>query len=198
MSSLTRFQIIAGALLLMGTSGIGLAQSSGAENTGSAFKVGFVSTFEVLQGTGEGKRKLAKLEEYASGQQREFESQASGLEKLRQQLQTQQRTLNVETRLEMQRSIEEKDRKLKRFQEDAQLELNRRRDKLLTRLGEKIQRVVSEYAQQNNFSALFLRDPSFQVYVAPSFDLTSEIIRVYNQRNPVAASSISSQSPTAK
>jgi len=62
--------------------------------------------------------------------------------------------------------------------------MNTRRDDLLGRVGEKIQGIINEYAQKQNFGAIFLRSEA-QVYVAPSLDFTQEIIRVYNERYPV-------------
>ncbi len=85
----------------------------------------------------------------------------------------------------MQRKLENEDRELRRFQEDIQLEMNTRRDDLLGKVGEKIQGIINDYAQKQSFGAIFLRSEA-QVYVAPSLDFTQEIIRLYNERNPVS------------
>lgn len=157
-------------------------------------KMGFVNTLEVLYGTEEGKREIGKVEQFMADKQKEFETKNSELEKLKEQFAAQQRTLNPETRTEMQRAMEEQDRQMKRFQEDTQLEINRRRDELLGRMAMKIQKIIDAYAEQNKYAVVFLRDES-QPYVAPSLDITQEIIRIYNQQNPVAPPAPAPQPP---
>ena len=88
----------------------------------------------------------------------------------------------------MQRKIENEDRALRRFQEDSQTEITARRDELMGKVGEKIQAIIEEYAQKQEFGAIFLRSEA-QVYVAPSLDFTQEIIRLYNERYPVSGGS---------
>lgn len=150
------------------------------------WKIGFVNTLEVLYGTEEGKQEIAKVEQFIQEKQQIFDTRSAELQKLQEQFANQQRTLNAETRSEMQRQIEEKDRELKRFQEDTQLDINRRRDELLNRMSEKIRVVIEEFAQKNGFGAVFLRDQT-QPYVNPELDITQEIIRIYNEKHPVAA-----------
>ncbi|MBI4445651.1 MAG: OmpH family outer membrane protein [Acidobacteria bacterium] len=168
-----------------------------AQETTTFPKIGFVNTLEVLYGTEEGKKEIGTVEQFMSEKQKEFESKGTELEKLREQFINQQRTLNPETRNEMQRNIEERDKEIKRFQEDTQLEINRRRDALLEKMSEKIQRIITEFAEKNKFSIIFLRDQS-QPYVAASLDVTQEIIKIYNERYPLAAPAASQQQVPAQ
>ncbi|MDA2929864.1 OmpH family outer membrane protein [Acidobacteria bacterium AH-259-O06] len=163
----------------------------------AGLKIGFVDSLQVLYGTEEGKQEISKIQEFIEEKQKEYDSRRMELERLREQLETQQRTLNPQTQADMQRTLDEKDRRLRRFQEDTQVDINRRRDELLGRMTDKIQVIINEYAQKNNFRAIFLRGES-QVYVDLSLDLTGEIIRIYNERYPVstAQSSTSTATPT--
>ncbi|MEE8162227.1 MAG: OmpH family outer membrane protein, partial [Acidobacteriota bacterium] len=81
----------------------------------------------------------------------------------------------------------EKNRALKRLQEDIQLEYNERRDSLLEKMSEKIRKIIDEYAPLNGYGAIFLRDQT-QSYVDPSIEVSQDIIRIYNEQYPVAAS----------
>ncbi|MDA2929863.1 OmpH family outer membrane protein [Acidobacteria bacterium AH-259-O06] len=153
---------------------------------GQNVKIGFINTLEVLNGTEEGKREIEKLNQFASEKQQQVVSQTTELQKLQEQYATQQRTLNPETRAEMERTIQDKDRKLKRLQEDIQLEYTQRRDELLGRMSEKIRVIINEYAPKNGYGVIFLRDQT-QTYVEPSLDITQDIIKIYNEQNPVAS-----------
>ena len=175
--------------------GVGWAQTSSSSGN---LKIGFVDSLAVLYGTQEGQQEIAKVEQFMAEQQKEYDARLEELGKQQQQFQAQQRTLNPQTQAEMQRKMENEDRALRRFQEDIQVEMNTRRDDLLGKVGEKIQGIINEYAQKQNFGAIFLRSEA-QVYVALSLDFTQEIIRLYNERYPVSeGNSASTSSPPAQ
>ncbi len=175
--------------------GVGWAQTS---SSSGDLKIGFVDSLAVLYGTQEGQREIARVEQFIEEKQKEYDSRVEELGKQQQQFQAQQRTLNPQTQAEMQRKLENEDLALRRFQEDIQLEMNTRRDDLLGKVGEKIQGIINEYAQKQSFGAIFLRSEA-QVYVAPSLDFTQEIIRLYNERNPVSEeNSASTDAPPAQ
>ncbi len=175
--------------------GVGWAQTSSSSGN---LKIGFVDSLAVLYGTQEGQQEIARVEQFIEEKQKEYDSRREELVKQQQQFQAQQRTLNPQTQAEMQRNLENEDRALRRFQEDIQLEMNTRREDLLGKVGEKIQGIINEYAQKQNFGTIFLRSEA-QVYVAPSLDFTQEIIRLYNERYPVSEeSSSSTSSPPAQ
>jgi Skp family chaperone for outer membrane proteins len=165
--------------------GIGWAQTSASSRS---LKIGFIDSLGVLYGTQEGQQEIEKVEELIEERQKEYDSRIEELGRQQQQFQAQQRTLNPQTQAEMQRKMEEEDRALKRFQEDSQTEITANRDELLGKVGEKIQDIIEEYAQKQEFGSIFLRNES-QVYVAPSLDFTQEIIRLYNERYPVSEES---------
>ena len=148
-------------------------------------KVGFVNTLEVLYATEEGKSEIEKLNQFAAEKQQEITSEGSVLQKLQEQYTAQQMSLNPETRAEMERDIQDRDLRLKRLQEDVQLEFNKRRDELLARMSEKIREIISEYGPQNGYGVIFLRNET-QAYVDLSLDITQAIIKIYNERNLVA------------
>ena len=149
-------------------------------------KVGFINTLAVLSGTDEGRGELDKLQEYFEGKEKEVGVEVELLQELQEQYANQQRTLNAETRVEMERSMQEKDRALKRLQEDIQLELDQRRNVLLEKMSEKIRKIVNEYAPLNGYGVIFFRDQT-QSYVDPSVEITQDIIRLYNEQYPVVA-----------
>ncbi len=182
--------------LLSVGSATALAQTSEPEDAQAGPKIGFINSLQILNGTEDGKQQIAEVEQFIEDKQEEYNSRRQDLERQTEQFEAQQRTLNTQTRLEMQRKIEEDDRVLRRFQEDTQVEIDRMRTAILERLSEQIQVVIDEFARDQQLGMIFMRDES-QIYVDPALDFTQDIIRIYNQRYPVteAESSANTTSP---
>jgi Skp family chaperone for outer membrane proteins len=174
----------------------GFAQGQTAAG-GANMKIGFVSSYDVLYGTDEGKQALDKLNTVMQDKQKQFDTQKAELDKLKDEFAQKERNLNPSTAAEMRTQIGDKEKALTRFQEDAQTEINHRRDELLSSISEKIQAIISDYAQQNNFGAILMRDPQVVTYIAPAMDVTPDIIKVYNQKHPAAAGTTSAAPATA-
>lgn len=185
-SPLGRMRPFLGSLVLLAATGWA-QQSGGAQQAGGGTRIAFINTTAVLQGTEEGKKELAALDQFIAEKRRALEQQQQELNELKSQYDRQYRLLNPDTAAEMQRAIADKERKLTRAQEDAQLEIEQRRDDVLTRMGEKIQAVIAEYARQNGIGAVFLLTPGLPYY-SEELDITADIIRLYNQKHPVSAS----------
>jgi outer membrane protein len=157
-------------------------------------KIGFVSGLDILYGTQLGQQEITKVQAFMEEKQQAYDTARMELEQLRERFETQQLTLNALTRAQMQRDIEVDDRELKRFQEDTQVEITRRRDEIFGNENGKIQNLINEYAQENSFSVIFLRNET-QIYVDPSLDLTQPIISLYDARYPLAGGESSSTNP---
>ena len=153
---------------------------------GQNVKIGFVNTLEVLYGTDEGKIELEKLNQFGTQKQNELAAEGSTLQKLQEQYAAQQTSLNALTRAEMEREIQDRDLSLKRLQEDIQLEFNELQNELLERMSGKIQEIINEYAPQNGLGVIFLRNEA-QTFVDGSLDVSEDIVRIDNERYPVAS-----------
>jgi outer membrane protein len=147
-------------------------------------KIGFINTVEVLYGTEEGKIELEKLNQFGTEKQNQLATEGTTLQQLQEQYAAQQASLNALTRAEMEREMQDRDLQLKRLQEDIQLEFNERQNEVLERMSVKIQEIINEYAPQNGFGVIFLRNEA-QTFVDDSLDITPDIVRIYNERNPV-------------
>ncbi len=151
-------------------------------------KIGFLQFALVLEGTEEAKLEIGKVRVYMENKQKDYDTKRTELEELKRQYVSQELSLNEETKIEMQRTIQENERLLRRMQEDIQADINTRRDALFARLSSKIQIVLNDFAQTNNYGAVLFVD-SLQGYFDPSLDVTQEIIRRYNEANPVSSAS---------
>ncbi len=164
--------------------------------SGDGVKIAVVNFAQVLEGTDEAQKEIGNVRTFIDDKQREHDTQAAELEQLKTQYTQQQRTLNEETRAEMELTITDKETKLRRFQEDTQREIDVRRNALFKRLTDKLQPVINEYAMKAGYQAIFFLD-QVQGYFSPSLNVTQEIIRAYNERYPVAGAGTATATPSA-
>lgn len=194
MRKVTIFATILLPVMMAGFVLTGLAQGQTAAGAAN-MKIGFVSSYDVLYGTEEGKQALDKLNVVMQDKQKQFDSQKTELDKLKTEFTQKERTLNPATAAEMRSQIDQREKALTRFQEDAQTEINHQRDELLSTISEKIQAIIGDYARQNNFGAILMRDPQIVTFLAPAMDVTPDIIKVYNQKHPAAAAGATPAAP---
>jgi outer membrane protein len=148
-------------------------------------------------GTAEGKRALTDIQHKYEPRRNDLQRQEQEISALQDQLQKQVNTLSDEEKLRLQRELDEKQRLFKRAQEDAQTDYQNDNQEAIRRVGQKMVRVINEYAQHNGF-ALVVDDSQLPVYfVAKGNDLTEVIMKLYDTANP-AASAGASASPPAK
>lgn len=149
-------------------------------------KVAFVNSQQVLFNTAEGKEGLAAIESYMSQKRQEYDTASAELNELQSEYQAKQRTLNPDAVTQLERQIERKQLQLQRLQEDIEVDLAQRQNQLLDQISRKVQQIIAEYAEENSYDAIFLRDQT-QVYVAPGLDVTEEIVARYNEKNPASS-----------
>ena len=193
--------VVLTAVLMLVSGGLYVVQGTQDAAAGQEVeaKIAFVNTTVVLQSAAEGKKGLAEMEQYVASQRRPLDEKSTELQTLQSQYSSQARMLNPDTAAEMQRTISEKERQLRRLQEDLELAVNARQDQFLVSMSEKIQGVITEFAEQNGYGAVFMQSPQVP-FAAPALDITETIIRLYDEKYPVtdvggAAAQPPAQSP---
>ena len=159
-----------------------LAQSTTTPQT----KIGVINIQAAIANTAEGKKVFADLQKKYQPRQQELQRLQQEIQAIQDQLSKQGATLSDEEQGRLNRDAEEKQKLLKRSAEDAQNDFNRDRDEAINRIGQKMVRVIAEYAQQNSFT-LVIDGAQIPVYfAAKDTDLTEIIIKRYDAANPVA------------
>jgi outer membrane protein len=167
-------------LLCLGVTPTGLlAQSS--ETPG---KIGLVNIQEAILSTAEGKKAMAELQKKYQPRQQEVQRDQQDIQAISDQLQKQAATLSDDEQRRLNRDLEQKQKILKRTTEDAQAEFATDRDEMFRRIGQKMVRVINDYARQNGFSLIIGSDQVPVYYAAKEVELTDEIVRLYDAANP--------------
>lgn len=177
-------------------------QSAGAPS--AAYKIGIVNIQQVIAETAEGKEAFAQLRKKYAPRQADLQKQQQAVEDLRNRIQRQATTLSDTERLRLSRELAEKQKLYSRAAEDAQSDFQDDRQDVITRIGQKMVRVIDQYAKANGYElVLDAQIPVYsesqnysgqlQVYYAgPGVDISKEIIRRYDAQYPAAAGGTSS------
>ena len=165
-------------------------KSSFAQNT-DRLKFGALNVFRAIVECAEGKQANEDYQKKFEAKRDELGGKQKELQDLQQQLQAQSKSLNDETMIALNKSIETKTTELKRSQEDAEKEFGNLRNEIFNRIGTKLVPVVQQYAKEYNFTLIL--DTSNQasqvVYSDPAIEITDDIVKRLD------ASQISSKVP---
>lgn len=149
--------------------------------------IGFVDAERAVASVEEGKAKLGELEAWAVPEREKLERLGARVNEIRQQIASQGSVASPEV---IQR-LRDDELSARRAFEDAKRDFERRLEKkqneFLGAIATKVGTVASDYAKANGLDAIFVLNAQPLIYVAESADLTDEIVRLYNERFPVAS-----------
>ena len=95
-------------------------------------------------------------------------------------------TMSDEAKSKLARDIDSNQKSLQRDSEDFDADVQQEEGKIMQDLGQKMMDVIIKYATQNGFSMVL--DVSSQqtpvLWADPSADITTEIIKLYDQAHP--------------
>lgn len=163
----------------------------------SAGKVGVINIQEAILSTAEGKKAMADLQKKYAPRQQDIQRMQQEIQTISDQLQKQGPTLSDEEQRRLSRSLESKQTLLKRSTEDAQAEFAADRDEAVRRIGQKMVRLIGEYAQQNGYTLVVDSAQIPVYYAAPDIDVTAETIKRYDAANPAEAAEAGTSAPAA-
>lgn len=178
--------IAIGAQVVLAAAGAA-AQTSTTPPTAATNKVAVVDIRAVIGNTAEGKQASAELQSQFAPRQVELENLQKSIEELQNRLNTGSRTLSDEERVRLQRQGERQASQLKRKQEEYQEDASAAQQEMVDRVGRKVVEVINRFARENGYGVILDAQAACGVYCAPQLDVTQDIIRLYDQANPVKA-----------
>lgn len=173
---------------------------SAAQATGQGSASAQVAVINIQQAIGEtnaGKQALANLRQKYAPRQQALQTQQKAITALQDKLQNQSTMLSDSERYTLSRELDEKQRHFKDNQQDAQDDMQADEQEAITKIGQKMVKVISQYARQHHFS-LVIGDQQVPVYyAAKTIDITQPIVALYNKMYPVATASASAAPASA-
>jgi outer membrane protein len=169
------------------------AQSSGA-GAGAPGKIGVINVQVAITSTADGKAAAAELQSKFAPRQAELENMRKQMDDLQNRLRTGQTTLSDDEKARLAREGDQLNRSYQRKQQEAQDDFNDEQQEVVNRIGRKMVAIMDKYSRENGYAVIL--DTSAQatpvVYAAPQNDVTQDIIRLYDEGNPVKSGGASS------
>ncbi|NOZ94573.1 MAG: OmpH family outer membrane protein [Acidobacteria bacterium] len=142
--------------------------------------VAVIDVQRVVTESDPGKASLEKLKQLQNQKLEQGKKLQQELDALRTQFSKQRFTLSEDKLAALQKQIEDKTIALKRFQDDAQRELEDARKRELDGLEQKIMPIINQVGKEKKLTLIFNKFQSGLVYADDSVDITDEIIKRFN------------------
>jgi outer membrane protein len=173
--------LAAGALALGVLAGGASAQTAPVTATGG--KIGVIEVQKIVQESAIGKESLARVQKMQQAKQEDLAKRQKELRDMEQKIQEQGKSLSEDAMEKLQKDYQAKALDLKRFQDDAQRELEESQRKELGELEKRIMPVINEVAREQGYALVFNKFNSGLLFADDkSVDLTDAVITKFNSQ----------------
>ena len=143
-------------------------------------KLAVIDVQRVVTESDPGKEALQNLKVLQDQKIEEGRGVQQQLDALREQFEKQRFTLSEDKLAELTKQIEDKGIALKRFQDDAQRELEEARRRALDGLEARIMPIINQVGKEQGITMIFNKFQSGLVYADEAIDITDDVIRRFN------------------
>jgi outer membrane protein len=166
--------------LALGLSALAHAQAA------APTKVAIISVQQAILQTKDGQKAAGELQSKFTPRRSDLEKKDATIKGLQDQMKKGSATMSDEAKTKIARDIDANQKSLQRDQEDFDADVQQEEGKIMQDLGQKMMDVIIKYASQNGFAVVL--DVSNQqtpvLWADPSADITTEIIKLYDQAHP--------------
>ncbi len=175
-----------------------LATAAGAQ-TAPSTKVGVIHIQNAIIGTKDGQKAAAELQTRFDPKRKELEGKQSKISGLQDTLNKGRNTMSADQREKLIREIDQLTKSLNRDTEDAQAEMEQAQQKILQELGQRLMAVIDKYARDKGYTMILdVSSPQTPVlYVSSEFDITQDIVAIYDKAAGAAAPATPAAKPAA-
>jgi outer membrane protein len=190
---------LAAAVVL--TSAMAMAQAGGASSssalpaaagtaTGSS-KIAAINIEGAIFASNEGQRDMDALQKKFEPKSSDLKSKNDEIDALKKKLNTQGASLNDESKADLQRQIEQKQKSLDHEAQDAREDFQNQQNEIGQRILQKMAPLILKYANENGLGVIIDTSnpwPQGQVvWASPNVDITKPLVEAYNVQSGVAA-----------
>ena len=160
-------------------------------------KLGVIEVQRVVQESAVGKESLARVQKLQQVKQDELTRRQKELRDLEQKIQEQGKSLSEDAMDKLQKDYQAKALDLKRFQDDAQRELEEAQRKELSELEKRIMPVIDAVAKEQGYTLVFNKFQSGLLHAEPGVDITDVVIQKFNTAIAAAPKTDAKPAPAA-
>jgi outer membrane protein len=143
-------------------------------------KVAVIDVQRVVTESDPGKEVMQKLRSLSDAKAQEGQTLQQELATLQDQFNKQRFTVSEQRQAEMSKQIEDKQIAIRRFQDDAQRELQEAQRRELGGLEERILPIINQVGQAEGYTLIFNKFQSGLVYADEAVDVTDQVITMFN------------------
>jgi outer membrane protein len=163
-----------------------LAQAPSAP-AGGPLKIGVINVERLVQESALGKEAFNRVKRLNDQKKEEGDKLSKELRDMEQKLADQGSALAEDKRDALQKSYQEKAIAFKRFQDDANRDLEAAQKKELGELERRVFPVINQVGKERGYTVVFNKFQSGLVYADDSVDITDEVLKVFNTTVAVPA-----------
>lgn len=196
------------AAVVVLTSAMAMAQAAGTSSTsalpaapgtandppalnGGGSKLAAINIEGAIFASNEGQRDMDALQKKFEPKSTELKGKNDEIDALKKKLNTQGASLNDQSKADLQREIETKQKSLDREAQDAREDFQTQQNEIGQRILQKMAPIILKYANENGLGVIMDTSnpwPQGQVvWASPSVDITKPIVDAYNVQSGVAA-----------
>ena len=149
------------------------AQAPAAAAPGGPLKIAVIDTEKILLSSVAGKKAVADLKKLQEQRENELRAKAQELKELKTKISDGRLSLAQDKLADMSKQLEEKDIALRRAQDDATRELNKKRDEMLAAIDEKVMPVINQVGKDLGYTLIFRKFESGLIYADDAIDITA-------------------------
>ena len=146
----------------------------------TAQKVGVIEVQRIVQESAVGKESLARIQKIQAAKQEDLTKRQNDLRDLEKKIQEQGKSLSEEAMEKLQKDYQAKALDLKRFQDDAQRELEELQRKELGELERRVLPVIEAVSKELGYALVFNKFQSGLLHAEPGVDITDAVIQKFN------------------
>jgi outer membrane protein len=153
------------------------AQAPAAAAPGGPLKIAVIDTEKILLSSQAGKKAVADLKKLQEQRENELRAKAQELKDLQTKISDGRLSLAQDKLADMSKQLEEKDIALRRAQDDATRELNKKRDEMLAAIDERVMPVINQVGKDLGYTLIFRKFESGLIYADEAIDITGTVIQ---------------------
>jgi outer membrane protein len=158
---------------------------------GTGSKLAAINIEGAIFASNEGQRDMDTLQKKFEPKSTELKGKNDEIDALKKKLTTQGASLNDESKADLQRQVEQKQKALDREAQDAREDFQNQQNEIGQRILQKMAPIILKYANENGLGVIIDTSnpwPQGQVvWASPSVDITKPIVDAYNVQSGVAA-----------
>ena len=148
--------------------------------TAAGMRVAVIDVQRILMDSAPGKDTLARLKQLQDRKLAEAKTQQDEINALRQKINDGRLSLTEDKLAEMEKQAEDKVIAFRRFQDDADRELQKARDAAFDDIEKRVLPIINQVGNEGGYTMIFNKFGSGLVYASDKIDITGQVIERFN------------------